>query len=147
LERNYNEERQKNRVLESEIQTLKLRVDPLMIQNNKISTLEIGLMSKTDELNDQKRKSINLEKQINILEVEISEQKNQLELTKKENANLKNKLLEIGQESKKSQGLKELNGKRSLEKVNEELASIGSELREEKKSSLRYQNDLNSARS
>jgi hypothetical protein len=68
LEQNYQNEREKNRLLESELTTLKLRIERSNSQSQKVASLEDSLSKKADELNDLKRKSIGFEKQVGILE-------------------------------------------------------------------------------
>lgn len=60
LEQNYQQEKQKNRALESEIAILKAKIDRSNNQQQKTVTLEDALLAKSDELNDVKRKTIGL---------------------------------------------------------------------------------------
>lgn len=71
LEHNFNQERERNRSLEAEIQGLKLRMERAGNAAQRIANLENELNSKTNELNDAKRRDIETEKQINIYIAEI----------------------------------------------------------------------------
>jgi hypothetical protein len=54
--------------LESELATLKLRVERASAQSQKTTSLEDALSAKADELNDIRRKTLAYEKQIGVLE-------------------------------------------------------------------------------
>lgn len=74
------------------------------------------------------------------MELELQETKNQVELAKKENGSLRIKLLEAGQDVKRDYNNKDLENKKIINKLNEDLAAIASEIRDEKKSNSRLQN-------
>lgn len=61
---------------------------------------------------------------------------------KRENTSLKAKLLENGQEIRRSYEGKEVEGKRQVQRLSEDLAAVSAELREEKRSGARWQSEL-----
>jgi peptidoglycan hydrolase CwlO-like protein len=88
--------------LESELATLKLRVERANVQSQKTASLEDALSAKADELNDIRRKTLAYEKQIGVLEAELRQTRNEFDSLKRENVGLKSKLLENGQDIRRT---------------------------------------------
>jgi hypothetical protein len=97
LEGNFHQERERNRDLEAEIQSLKLRLERALIVSQKVPHLEDQLSSKNEELSDFKRKALLTEKQIGVQEAEMRDIRSEFDLLRRENNALKAKLLESGQ--------------------------------------------------
>lgn len=88
--------------MENELATLKLRVERANAQSQKTTSLEDALSAKADELNDIRRKTIAYEKQIGVLEAELRQIRNEFDGLKRENMGLKSKLLENGQDIRRT---------------------------------------------
>lgn len=88
--------------MESELATLKLRVERANVQSQKTASLEDALSAKADELNDIRRKTLAYEKQIGVLEAELRQTRNEFDSLKRENVGLKSKLLENGQDIRRT---------------------------------------------
>lgn len=90
------------------MQTLRVKLDRALVQSQRVSSLEDALNVKSDELNDLRRKTITLEKQVGVLEAEGREERSEREALRRENGALKTKLLESGQEVRKSYEMRDL---------------------------------------
>jgi chromosome segregation ATPase len=142
LEENLKEERENSRQLEAEVQTLRLRLDRSVVQSQRVSSLEDALNVKSDELNDLRRKTISLEKQVGVLEAEGKEERSEKEALRKENSALKTRLLESGQEVRKSYEMRDLDSKKNVQRLTEDIATLTSELRDERRAAARLQVEL-----
>ena len=72
----------------------------------------------------------------------MKELKSDYDSLKRENTGLKTKILENGQEIRKLYESKELESKRTIQRLTEDQASTTSELREEKRTNARLQSEL-----
>lgn len=72
------------------------------VQSQKTASLEDALAAKADELNDVRRKTIAFEKQVGILEAEMRQIRTEHEGLKRENATLKARLLDNGQDIRRT---------------------------------------------
>ena len=72
----------------------------------------------------------------------MKELKSDYDSLKRENTGLKTKILENGQEIRKLYESKELERKRTIQRLTEDQASTTSELREEKRTNARLQSEL-----
>ena len=139
LEQNYQQERQRNRVLEAEVAALRQRADQSALQAHRALHLEDALSAKSDELGDIRRRTVGFEREVGALESEVRAIRGECDSLKKENALLKAKLMEGSQELRRSFTAKEAEGEKQTQRVSEELAAANAELRDERRKSARLQ--------
>jgi regulator of replication initiation timing len=102
----------------------------LTLQAQRAVSLEEALSAKAEELLDIKRRTIGFERQVGTLESEMRGIRNDYETLKKENAALKTRLVEGGQDLRKSFLEREAENEKQAQQAGEELASTSLELRE-----------------
>ena len=78
IESKYNYERNKNREYETENETLKIKNTRYAAEHERGTNLEDQLMRKNDEVNDLKRKILNLESSLNRAENDLKDERNEL---------------------------------------------------------------------